>query len=80
MMEDVAFENRPLSPGVLVGDGTIAYPLNPTEVDVAKLADTVSETTLGKPGRWFKEAVAPLPGISGLLDAWGRPADGCVRE
>lgn len=80
MTEDEAFENGPLSPSVMVGDGTMAYPLSPTDARFVKVADTAKETTLGKPRPMREEAVAAVPGSSGLLDAGRRPADGCVRE
>lgn len=79
-MEDVAFASGPLSPGVLAGDGTAAYPLNPPEAEFVKVAGTVKDTALRKPRPLLDEAVIGVPGISGLLDAWARPADGCVRE
>ena len=66
--EDVAFDNGPLSPGVLLGGGTIPYPGISNVPEPPKMAEIIMVTGLGK-GRSRGEAeVTPIVGIPAMLE------------
>ena len=89
IIDEVAFEKGPLLPGVLVGDGITLYPGTKGVPDPPRVAETLSDTPLGKPnsdvalGKPNPPEVGTAVSVldtSGLLEAVEKPTEGCARD